>query len=127
MRVCRGGEEVGEEADGAGRTRLYVPEPEAFYPQFDGACCHALHRAACRTLTVSAVACVDGNTRIRETCEVGKCFECKAKGRRDGPLSDRQRRACDKLRGHGYSNDPVWAPLTRAFLPRPGSALSSWV
>ena len=65
---------------------------------------------ACRTLTVSAVTCVDGNTRIRETCEVGKCFECKAKGRRDGPLSDRQRRACDKLRGHGYSNDPVRDP-----------------
>ena len=114
--------EVGEEADGAGRTRLYVPEPEAFYPQFDGACCRL--EWACRTLTVSAVACVDGNTRIRETCEVGKCFECKAKGRRDGPLSDRQRRACDKLRGHGYSNDPVRTPLDPCLLQRPGSAVS---
>lgn len=69
----------------SGLGRLYIPEPEMFYPQFD-----------------------DGNSRVRETCEQGKCFECKQKDaeghltRKDGPLSQRQVRnnghACAAIR-----------------------------
>jgi hypothetical protein len=69
--------------------RLFVPEPTMFYPEFD-----------------------DGNPRIRETCEAGKCFECKQKDtdgrlvRKDGPLSAPQRAACVQLARSGYRNDP---------------------
>jgi|EP01046_Picozoa_sp_COSAG06_P032840 hypothetical protein len=75
--IQSGGGDGGLAGDAAaivsGLGRLYIPEPEMFYPQFD-----------------------DGNARVRETCEQGKCFECKQKDaagkliRKDGPLSPRQ-------------------------------------
>jgi hypothetical protein len=97
----RTGGDVAAVASGSGR--LYIPEPEMFYPLFD-----------------------DGNSRVRETCEQGKCFECKQKDaeghliRKDGPLSPRQVRlqksyTCVVIRLLVLSCDVVsmWSALPR--------------
>ena len=49
-------------------------------------------------------------TRVRETCEHNKCYECKGKGRRNGPLSPEQKAECDKLAKAGFSNPSVRGP-----------------
>ena len=71
----------------AKQGRLYIPEPEMFYPQVSTQAPssrqhtrhHGLKSVPGRLLRRRHFQFDDGNTRIRETCEVGKCFECKQK------------------------------------------------